>query len=290
MDGVSVVIPCYNGEKYLRACIESALQQDYSGPVEILVGDDGSTDGSVRVAASFGSAVKVLQHPGGVNRGLPATRNLCIRAGSHPLVALLDADDLWLPCHLTALAEALAAHPAAGMAYDNGHYMTEEGEPYGDWITFDPPSDPESLFLNCCLVPTGVLIPRVVFEEIGLFDEDLRCCEDYDMWLRVVERFPIAFVPMAGYLYRQHPQQLSKSVENLLSYGWPAVAKARARYPYPRSLVRRRHAVFSYRLSQATFRKRQFLHAAYHLARAALYDPTRAVGELVRRARRQKTA
>src|SRR5438876_51359 len=129
MDGVSVIIPCYNGAAYLGGAIESVLAQNYPGPLEILIGDDGSTDDSAAVAASFGAAVTVLRHPGGANRGLPATRNLCIRAARHALLALLDADDLWLPGHLEALAAALAANPQAMLAYDDGRCMTADGTP-----------------------------------------------------------------------------------------------------------------------------------------------------------------
>src|SRR5262245_11213116 len=130
MDGVSVIIPCYNGARYLRETIASALAQDYR-PLEILVGDDGSRDDSVAIAESFGPPVTVLRHPGGANRGCAATRNLCIRETRYPNIALLDADDLWLPGHLTALTTALANNPKAMLAYDNGYYMTADGQPYG---------------------------------------------------------------------------------------------------------------------------------------------------------------
>src|SRR5438876_11081070 len=113
MDGVSVVIPCYNAAAHLRACVASALAQDGVGAVEVLGGDDGSADASRRIAESFGPPVRVLGHAGGRNRGVSATRNLCLRAALRPLVAFLDADDLWLPGHLAALVRALDEAPAA---------------------------------------------------------------------------------------------------------------------------------------------------------------------------------
>jgi glycosyltransferase involved in cell wall biosynthesis len=283
MVGVSVIIPCYNGEKYLHACIESALQQDYVGPVEILVGDDGSTDGSARIAESFGASAQVLRHPGGVNRGLPATRNLCIRASRHPFVALLDADDLWLPGHLTAMAGALTANPAAGLAYANGSFITSEGRKYGCQFVSNPPLDAKTLLLNCCLVPSGVVIRKDVFDKVGLFDENMRYCEDHDMWLRIAENYPIVFVPTDSYLYRQHPSQMTKSGDILWGYAKQVVNKAQARHPYAKSDIRKRNAVISYRLSEFEFRHQRYVRGAYHLGQAAWYDPTRAVGELVRR-------
>src|SRR5208282_365425 len=96
---------------YLRDAIESALRQDSPGPIEVVVGDDGSTDRSREIAESFGPPVRVLHHPGRINRGLPATRNLCIQGSKHELIAFLDADDLFLPGHLRSLAEAFLAKP-----------------------------------------------------------------------------------------------------------------------------------------------------------------------------------
>src|ERR1041384_5170643 len=131
MDGVSVVIPCYNAQRFLRACLDSVLAQRFAGPVEVLLGDDGSTDGSGTVAESYGERVRILRHPGGVNRGLPATRNLCIRAATFAHIALLDADDVWVPGHLEALAAALRDNPVAGLAYANGLYLELDGSTGG---------------------------------------------------------------------------------------------------------------------------------------------------------------
>src|SRR5436305_11465449 len=171
MDGISAIIPCYNGEGYLRPCLDSVIGQDYGGPLEVLVVDDGSRDASLRIAESYGAAVRVLQHPGGENRGSSATRNLGIRSASHPLLAFLDADDLWLPGHLAALAAALAANPAAGMAYDNGSYMTAEGNQSTPRLASNHTApDPETLLRDCCLVPAGVLVRKAVFQQVGLFD------------------------------------------------------------------------------------------------------------------------
>jgi glycosyltransferase involved in cell wall biosynthesis len=283
MDGVSVVIPCYNCGKYLGAAIESVLGQDYPGPLEILIGDDGSADGSVRVAESFGAAVTVLRHPGGGNRGVSATRNLCVRAARHSLVAFLDGDDLWLPGHLAALAATLAANPGAMLAYDNGYYMTADGKRYGPRHVWDPPHDAESLLVNACVLVCGVLVRKRTFELVGLFDESLRYCEDLDLWLRIAEVFPIVFAPVDGYLYRQHDQQATSAPGLLWSSAKEVVRRAQVRYPYRRAAVRRKNGVLSFRLSQHALRQKRLWRAAVHLGQAAYWDPGRALGELGRR-------
>lgn len=275
MPGVTVIIPCYNGERFLRPCLESVLQQRYDGPVEVLLGDDGSTDGSAAVAAAFGSAVRILRHPGGVNRGLPATRNLCIRAAAHDLLAFLDADDVWLPGHVAALASALTTNPLAGLAYDNGAYLLPDGREWGS----RPPAGhhavtAERLLLDCCLSPSGVMVRRSVLEAVGLFDESLRYCEDHDLWLRVLERYPAVYVPVRGYLYRQHSAQMTRSPE-LWRHAAQVLAKARHRRCYPRSALRRRQAVIDYRFGECAAAEGKYLRAVYHFAEAALKDPLR---------------
>jgi glycosyltransferase involved in cell wall biosynthesis len=284
MEGVSVVIPCYNSGQYLRVCLESVLQQEHDGPLEVLVGDDGSTDDSAAIAESFGVAVRVLRHPGGENRGVSATRNLCIQAASRSFIAFLDADDLWLPGHLNALVGALVASPAVGLAYDNGYYMGPDGEAYGQRLAHDHTTlDPARLLLDCCLAVNGVVVPKRVFECVGLFDESLRYGEDHDMWLRILEAFPAVFVPVFGFVYRQHAQQSTRSTELMWQQAARVLAKARLRYPYRRSALRKRTAVISYRCGECALRQRQFLRGALFLGKAAVCDPPRAVGEVARR-------
>jgi glycosyltransferase involved in cell wall biosynthesis len=290
MDGVSVIIPCYNGAKFLGACLDTVRGQGYHGPLEVIVGDDGSTDGSAAIAASYGQPVKVLGHPGGDNRGVSATRNLCLRTACHPLIAFLDADDLWLPGHLTALTAALEADPAAGMAYDNGYYMTADGQTSGQRLA---PShrapDAATLLLDCCLLPSGVVVRRQVIERVGPFDEALHYGEDHDLWLRIVEQFSAVYVPVYGFVYRQHAEQSTKRADLMWRDASQVLERARVRYPYGRAAVRKRTAVIAYRQGECALRRKQLVRAAYHLGKAAWCDPTRVVGELVLRFRGRGT-
>jgi glycosyltransferase involved in cell wall biosynthesis len=282
MDGVSVVVPCFNGERFLRACLDSVFRQRFAGAFEVLFGDDGSTDGSAAVAGSYGQQVRILRHPGGINRGLPATRNLCIQAARHDLIALLDADDVWLPDHLEALSTALRANPQAGLAYANGLYLGPKGSVSGPRF---PPEhrgiDAEGLLLECCLVPSGVMLRRSALDEVGLFEESLHNAEDHDLWLRILERFPAVYVPAQGFLYRQHPNQITRSAR-LWRYAEVVVARARARGRYRPALLRKRQAVLDYRLGMCAWRDRHYLRAGWRLARAGAQDPVRAARALLR--------
>lgn len=279
-----MVIPCYNGAKYLRPCLESVRAQRYAGPVEVLVGDDGSCDGSARVVESFSPAVKVLIHPGRANRGVAATRNLCLRAATQPLIAFLDSDDLWLPGHLTALAGALAARPDAGLAYDNGRYATDDGSPFGARLPVGHrEATAETLLADCFLTVNSVMMRQSVLARVGLFDEGLDYGEDHDLWLRVLEQTAAVYVPVFGYVYRQHAGQATNRLERMWIEARRVLRKARERHPYPRSAVRSREAVIAYRLGMCAVSSGRYGRGMALLAKAALLDPVRAGTECLRK-------
>ncbi len=206
-----MVIPCFNGAAYLREAIDSALSQDFSGAVEIIVGNDGSTDASREIARSYPSQVVVVEHPGGRNRGLPATRNLCLRQARHEYVAFLDADDAWLPSHLSDMVNALELDGMLGLAVDNGLTVTEGGEVWGDRRPNVAPGPlrPEDVLLNQWFPPCAVVARARVIAEVGGFEETLGSAEDQDMWLRVLEVHRGVYVDAIGYRYRVHSGQMS---------------------------------------------------------------------------------
>jgi glycosyltransferase involved in cell wall biosynthesis len=288
MTGVSVIIPCYNGERYLRAAIESALCQDFSGPIEILVGDDGSKDASAEIAESFGPPVRVVRHAGGVNRGLPATRNLAIRAAANELIAFLDADDLFLPGHLRALAEVFIGRPELGLAFDNGYHTDSSGRRHSVRLPADfvPRLKPEQLLTDQYFPPCAVMVRKTLFEQVGLFDESLSSCEDHDAWLRVMERYEAGYVKHIGYMYRIHEAQVTQSLERSWRDASRVLQMAADRYPYPAWAIRRRKAVIAFRMSQASLDEGRPGKALAYLSRSVLCDPARAAREAITRLKR----
>jgi len=280
LEGVSVVIPCYNAAKYLREAIESVLAQRYDGPLEVIVSDDGSTDDSYSIAESFGALVRLVRKPPGVQRTTPAALNRGIRAATQPLVAILAADDVFLPGHLTALAEAMARRPELGLVYDSACIMSEDGGHVEVWHGLEePPLTPDDLLLNCRFGAGSVMVRRCVFDRVGLFDETLKHSEDHDMWLRIVEQYPAVHVPVYGFIYRSHGAQKSRK-----STLWPTNArvlgKAQSRYPYRRRTIRKRKAVLAYRFGETAFRERRVLRALFYMAKAGVLDPPRAATEI----------
>ncbi|MDR3740041.1 MAG: glycosyltransferase family A protein [Terracidiphilus sp.] len=187
---VSVTIPFFNAERFLRATVESVLSQTYPH-WELLLVDDGSSDSSSQIARSFAEAqpgrIVYLEHDGHRNRGVNASRNLGARSARGPILAFLDSDDIWLPCKLAEHVAELEAHPEAGFLFAPTLYWYEwnpEGNPgLRDHIPEYAPGGrvypPPSLFAKSypfgsygAPCPCSFLVRREAFEQVGGFNEE----------------------------------------------------------------------------------------------------------------------
>ncbi|MBK8993570.1 MAG: glycosyltransferase family 2 protein, partial [Gammaproteobacteria bacterium] len=128
-DLVSVVIPAYNAAAFIERAVDSVLTQSYRSR-EVLVVNDGSTDRTGEVLARYGSAIRVIDQPNG---GLSSARNRGIREARGEFVALLDADDRWLPEKLERQVQAMVADPGIGFCSTRALVETPEGVPAGEW-------------------------------------------------------------------------------------------------------------------------------------------------------------
>ena len=167
---VSVVVPVFNGERFLAEALESAGAQTH-GNVEIVVVDDGSTDRSAEIAAEHGAELLRLPH-----RGVSAARNAGIAAARGELIALLDADDVWPADRLATLVARLRACPELGFVVGRARVFLEPGTPPPEWFD-DRWEQGESI------PGLGTLVARrELFDRVGGFDESLEVCEDLD-WI-----------------------------------------------------------------------------------------------------------
>jgi glycosyltransferase involved in cell wall biosynthesis len=223
MDGmakIGVIIPAFNAAKYLPFAIESVISQTYED-WQILLVDDGSTDNTPQVLAPFldrlGPKIKYIKQ---ANRGLPAARNTAIRSSSTELLALLDADDVWLPSRLSESVKVMDARPQAGLSYglitgidaEGNHRGTFEGNPRHAEGHIAPYIYMRKVELPC---PTITFRRRCV-EEVGLFDETMRATEDRDLWLRIALRHEVAFVPKLLAYYRLSASSMSTDPQRML--------------------------------------------------------------------------
>ena len=206
---VSVIIPTYNRGWVLREAIDSVLAQDYTD-YELIVVDDGSTDNTRKILDSYGRDIIVLQQP---NQGVSAARNRGIAESRAQLIAFLDSDDLWLPQKLTRQVAFFKSNPDALICQTeetwvrNGVRVNPKRRHHKlSGMIFEP-----SLAL-CLVSPSAVMIRRTLFDTVGLFDESLPACEDYDLWLRVSCRYPVFLIDEPLIIKRGgHEDQLSKA-------------------------------------------------------------------------------
>ncbi|HEY1758092.1 MAG TPA: glycosyltransferase [Bryobacteraceae bacterium] len=198
---IAVITPVRNGMAHLQETIECVMAQQYA-PLEMIVVDDGSTDGSGALARSLGSC-RVLETPG---IGPAGARNLGIRASNSDLLMFLDADDLLGPSVFQSSVEALLGAPEAGFA--QGCVQNFKMRPDGRMNIFTRPYR----YIN---VGSGVW-RRSVFETIGLFDESLRYCEDLDFFMRCWERdISKVLMDCLVLLYRRHPGNMTRGLQGV---------------------------------------------------------------------------
>jgi len=210
---VSLIIPTRDRRALLRRALASVRAQTVP-PDEIIVVDDGSRDGTAQMLRRDFPGVTVVRQE---NAGVSAARNRGIERAAGDWIALLDSDDEWLPQKLERQLAAVDADPEAVLCH------TDEV-----WIRRGVRVNPrdkhakrhgrifEHCLPLCCISPSSVLLRRTLLDEVGLFDETLPACEDYDLWLRVAARHPVLLVDEPLVIkHGGHDDQLSRTIWGL---------------------------------------------------------------------------
>lgn len=209
---VSVIIPAYNCSDWISDTLESVLNQDYQN-IEIIVIDDGSTDNTRNIVCSFGKKVKYFYK---INGGQSSARNLGIKYALGKYIAFIDSDDLWVKEKLTLQVELLENNNfkwaySDGIAFDSSSKailfrFKEMSRQYDGDILIN-------LFQSCFIPMPSVIINKEVFSNIGYFNEDynFRNREDWEMWIRIAEVYPVALIPEILVKYRVHQNSVTGS-------------------------------------------------------------------------------
>lgn len=219
---ISVVVPTYNCAKYLGQAIDSILAQ--SKPAfEVIVVDDGSTDDTASLLATFQNNVSMIRQE---NKGVSSARNAGISAATGDWIAFLDSDDIWLPNKLELYIEAMASFPDSTVYYSEFCFL--EADSLGVFpapeslyeLTKDIACDADHsgwiyhqlLLTNWVLTSTAV-VKRSIFDEIGMFDENLVIAEDWDLFLRISRHGTFYKIKHPLTLYRITPNSLTKTIK-----------------------------------------------------------------------------
>jgi glycosyltransferase involved in cell wall biosynthesis len=220
---VSVIMPFLNQERYIAEAIESVRAQTMDA-WELLLIDDGSTDASAAIAASFADRdpgrVRVLRHGDGGNHGAAASRNLGLASARGDFVAFLDADDLYERWKLESEVEILRRNADAAMLYGPACWWSSDGKGPCRAEKLGIPSEhlyaPPELCTRIILRHQGavpctcaVLMRRDVAVELGGFEEDFALYEDQTLWVKTFLRHPVFVTARPASRYRQHGESTS---------------------------------------------------------------------------------
>lgn len=276
---VAVVMTCCNEEAYIAQAVRSVTAQTCSASVEeIVVVDDGSQDNSRQVLAELAredSRIRVL-HAHGV--GLPAARNLAIRASRAPLVAFLDGDDLWRSDKLEQQLTAFA-NPRVSLVYSD--YIDFTKSDLSDALLVNvrrfssetPHTLAEYFVHDGPIVPSTTIIARSIFEDVGFFDEQMRVGEDTEMFLRIAERAQFQHVPGGLAFKRRHARQITRSLERLLPMNIALTERFVRRNPSLRAFAGQRLSRRYARVGHDCAQHGQGLLAFSYLSRAVSHAP-----------------
>ena len=214
---VSVIIPAFNVERYVATAVRSVLAQTYRD-VEVIVVDDGSTDRTRDELEQFRDRVVVVTQ---VNGGIGAARNRGIRESTGDVIALLDADDAWLPERVSRCVGFLRERPDVGFVTTDALIIDEQGSPSGgtylDLVDF-PVEGYEERIVRENFVFVGAFVRRAVLDDAGPFDETKPTgVEDYEMWLRLIASGVVPGIvrdPLA--LYRVRSDSVTRRDDQLV--------------------------------------------------------------------------
>ncbi|HQZ82453.1 MAG TPA: glycosyltransferase family A protein [Pyrinomonadaceae bacterium] len=213
---VSVIIPTYNYGRFIGEAIESVLAQTCP-PAEIIVVDDGSTDGTAEVVAAFGDRVRYIRQE---NSGVSAARNRGVASSSGEFIAFLDADDIWEPTKLEKQLAKFAEDRGIGLVHcgmrefdsETGatiatHLDGLEGSVWRELILWEGPT---------IIGPGGtIVVSRQALDEVGGFDTRLKNGEDWEFCVRVARRFKVGFVPALLVDYRSHGTNATNNIAEM---------------------------------------------------------------------------
>jgi glycosyltransferase involved in cell wall biosynthesis len=221
MPRVSVIVPAYNAATYLPHAIDSVVSQTFAS-WEIIITDDGSTDNTRAIVDSYRRTLgDKLQYTYQPNRGLPAARNTGMRGARGEFIALLDADDVWLPHRLERGVQAMDSAPETGLVHGRVRRIDAQGSVIGE-LPVDPRYLSGRIAHYIYTRRAHIICPTVLFRKrcldtAGWFDEGMRATEDRDLWFRIASHEQVTYIDEVLAHYRLSPSSMTADLDRLLN-------------------------------------------------------------------------
>lgn len=274
---VSVVIATYNRANYIRETVESICRQGFRD-YELIVVDDGSTDGTRKVLEPYDSQIRYIYQD---NAGPSAARNTGVRHAKAPWLAFQDSDDLSEADHLETLYSYANEHPSCGMVFANGAYLSGSEHKRGTII----PSQKSrrfakegvrllDLFEKSVVRLQACLISKEAYRVVGGHDESLRICMDLDLSFRLLLKYPVAYLDHVVFRYRKHEGNIGRNEELRLTENIRVIQKLIEQFPNAKQelgvrRIAKRMGYRYYRLAKGRWKRGQRAEA-----RAAIREAT----------------
>lgn len=271
---VSIILPCYNGAKWIRRTIESILVQNYRD-FELIIVDDGSIDNSKGVITPFLREERI-RYIYQKNQGFSGAINRGIRESKGTLIGFIGQDDLWLPDKLELQVKYFTEHQNISLVYSPYYSVDSEERIINKIKASNFHSKKKSickLFIINYVGFETVLVKKHCFDKVGLFDQRMIACSDHDMWLRVAVYFDIGYLDIALVKKRQHGLQLSKNMEIVLKDEFLLVNKAIKYYHFLKKYERKKLASLYFTWGVMLIRNGNFKEAKPKLLKVIKYQP-----------------
>lgn len=214
-------MPVYNGERYLEKALQSALAQTYPN-FELILVDDCSADQSAHIIEKYLPDERVVYLRNTENAGVASSRNRALEHAKGEFITFHDQDDLWLRNKLSLQMEALRKHPDVGLLHTRyaridtadellPEYRSLGAQEFGNDGAETRVGDVfEEIFISNDIQPLTSIIPKKVLDKVGWFNPDLPGVDDYELWLRIAQRYPIGHLQTITGFWRMHGAQQSK--------------------------------------------------------------------------------
>ena len=279
---VSVLLTCHNEAAFIEEAVRSVFNQTARDAIaEIIVVNDGSVDHSASILERLAREEPLLRVVTTPGLGLSAARNLGISQASGDVIAMLDGDDIWEPAKLERSLPGFAMGDHIGLVYtDYVDFSTDGDEPMlvrvrrfqgtqrdtlEDYFVHDGP-----------IVPSTVLIRMEVFEDVGLFDEEMGVSEDTELFLRIAEQWQFQHIPGGLTRKRRHGRNISNRLDVYIPVAIGITARVTARHPPLKRLVGRRMARRYARAGNDCSQKGENRRAIGLLSKAVIASPLHA--------------
>jgi len=235
---VTIIMSSYNHSHYVKEAIESAVHQSYQN-IEFLVIDDGSTDNSVEVIEKLQQQYS-FHFESRTNHGLVKTLNYALKhLARGKYICVLDSDDYWALDKIAQQVSLIEKHPDVGLCYSPIYYIDAQSNITSD---YNHPNNTKSghifeeYFRGDLHIPDGgVMIPKAIFEAIGYYDEDVEL-EDYQLWFKILEKYPAIYLDKYLCYYRVHDTNVSNDERKMLAWEEQVIEKWKGHPVYERSI------------------------------------------------------